>query len=224
MAQPSSKCDAPRHGRSPRIPQPDGPPRILFLFALQQHSLRQVLRGVMRHARTHSRPEVQFSGHGGLSNLDTSRDRRPFAAIGNWGSLDAGSRALLVRPECRGLVQIRDGAPEGEPESIPTATLACDNAAIGRAAADLFAGKRRTNFGFVGVDWDWSIQRQESFAAGLRERGFECPVHVILRRKINWRSAKAALALLSENKGRRPDLQAAPPEPENRMFRKESWK
>ena len=175
-------------------PDGGGPPRILFLFSLQQHSLRQVLRGVMRHAQTHARPEVQFSGHGGLSNLDISRDRRPFAAIGNWGSLDAGSRALLGRPECRGLVQIRDGEPDGGPGSLPTATLACDNADIGRAAADLFAGRRRTNFGFVGVDWDWSVQRQESFAARLRERGFECPAHVIPRRKINWRSAKAALA------------------------------
>ncbi len=171
-----------------------GPPRILYLFALQQHALRQVLQGVMRHTRTHTHFEVQFSGHGGLSNLDTSRDRRPFAVIGNWGSLDIRERAVLDRPECRGIVQIRDGAPDFESKSFPVRTVACDNAAIGRAAADLLVGKRRTNFGFVGVDWDWSLQRQDSFTARLGELGFSCSVHVVPKRRIDSQSAGKALA------------------------------
>lgn len=170
------------------------PPRILFLFALQQQALRQVLTGLLRHVRTHSRPEVQFQGHAGLANLDTDRDRRPFVAIGNWGTLDAHARAAVGRPECRGLVQIRDGAPEGEPDGIPVRTVSCDNAAIGRAAADLLAAKRRTNFGFAGTSWDWSLQRQEGFAARLAEMGFTCSSHVIPKRKINWLSARKSLS------------------------------
>ncbi len=159
---------------------------------LQQHSIRQMLYGVLRHVRTHSQVDVQFIGHSGLSNLATDHDRRPFAAIGNLKLSELP--AVLDRPECRGLVQMRDGEPYGESYAAPSRMVSCDNAAIGRAAADLLAGKRRTNFGFAGVDWDWSIQRLESFAARLGEQGFSCSSHIIQRRKINWRSAKASLA------------------------------
>lgn len=167
--------------------------RILFLMKLEQAGIRQMLHGVLRHARTHSRLEVQFRGHAGLANLNMDRDRRPFAAIGNWSDLDAHTRALLARPECRGLVQIRDETRSGQPDAIPSRTVSCDNATIGRAAADLLVGKRRTNFGFAGVGWLWSVQRQESFSARLGELGFSCSSHVIPTRTINGPSAKKAL-------------------------------
>ena len=172
----------------------EGTPRILFLMKLEQHAIRQMLYGVLRYTRTHPGLEVQFSGHSELANLDTAHDRRPFAAIGNWHSLGAAARRLVQRPECRGLVQILDNPRVNGPEGLPTLGIACDNAAIGRAAADFLVGKRRTNFGFAGVGWIWSVQRQESFAARLGERGFACASHVIPLRKITGRSVKEALS------------------------------
>jgi len=152
-------------------------PRVLVMIApTSQKVLREKTCGIMRYARLHGPWELQFIDDSPfVVKLSTLRNWRPDGIITR---LSPGELSSLIKT----------------PRKIPTvyfdahATLPKRHASVhhdvrraSEAVADFFVGQGLRHFAYVASasvpQPFWSSERGASFAARLRQRGFDCPVY-----------------------------------------------
>ena len=158
----------------------------VFLVAGGYELERRFLEGVLREARDRRFLNVMTLGHeDGLPFIlkDERCRQRPFAVVGY-----VHDRKILRELERRAVPCVLFGKPDGTAARRGGVVCATDNRAIGRMAADYFAGQRRYAAAayLETVPWrdaeDWARERREAFEAALRDHGLAyAGVHVLIR-------------------------------------------
>jgi LacI family transcriptional regulator len=136
----------------------DRPRRILIGIRLVE-ALREVLQGIVSYMKTnHANWQLQC--------VDAEEFVHNLRRGGVDGAITHVNRRLRTRTR-----QIqRSGVPTVDilHNAVPVLpSVASDDQAIGRTGAEYFLSHGFRNFGFVGVDLDWSLARQEGFSRSL---------------------------------------------------------
>ena len=158
----------------------------VFLVAGGYEQERRFSEGVLRETRDRRFLNVMTLGHeDGLPFIlkDERCRQRPFAVVGY-----VHDRKILRELERRAVPCVLFGKPDGTAARRGGVVCATDNRAIGRMAADYFAGQRRYAAAayLETVPWrdaeDWARERREAFEAALRDHGLAyAGVHVLIR-------------------------------------------
>ncbi|MCR5752848.1 MAG: substrate-binding domain-containing protein [Kiritimatiellae bacterium] len=150
--------------------------RILVTMPTINMPERLKLDGILAYA--HEKPGVRWQivlDFGALSGAPAPiRSQRADGVI---AYVDSDTRRREIVAAGVPAVLIEDAlAPKRFPRARHVATLLCDHAAEGRAAADYFLERHFTSFAWLGPEspTDWSRERRRGFAERLGEAGFSC--------------------------------------------------
>jgi len=147
----------------------------VFLVAGGYEQERRFSEGVLREARDRRFLNVMTLGHeDGLPFIlkDERCRQRPFAVVGY-----VHDRKILRELERRAVPCVLFGKPDGTAARRGGVVCATDNRAIGRMAADYFAGQRRYAAAayVMMAAWrereGWARERRDAFEAALRGHG-----------------------------------------------------
>ena len=158
----------------------------IFLVCGENERERRFAEGALREACERGIRRVEVMGHeGDLGDILVNADFRrcPFSVVGYVHDGD-----ILRGLERRAVPCVLFGKPDGTAARRGGVVCATDNRAIGRMAADYFAGQRRYAAAayLETVPWrdaeDWARERREAFEAALRDHGLAyAGVHVLIR-------------------------------------------
>lgn len=152
-------------------------PHVAILLESTYATHTQILRGILRFTQLHTpwTLDVRMGRAGEPTSFDA----------GKW-NVD-GVIANRIPPELSALIR-RHRTPTVVMNDIgsevrPIARVLFDNAAIARLAADALAGAGFQNFAFVGErsGIQWSVEREQAFAAEIARRNLPCRVFQIDR-------------------------------------------
>ena len=147
----------------------------VFLVAGGYEQERRFSEGVLREARDRRFLNVMTLGHeDGLPFIlkDERCRQRPFAVVGY-----VHDRKILRELERRAVPCVLFGKADGAAQRRDRVVCATDNRAIGRMAADYFAGQRRYAAAayVMMAAWrereGWARERRDAFEAALRGHG-----------------------------------------------------
>ena len=149
-------------------------PRVAILLESSHHVSREMILGVMDYVHESSDWDISLI-QGGPSDLG--------AAVAKGAQVDAviarlSDVALARRLEALHVPTVLiDPEPETRPEGSFLATcdaISCDNAAIGRLAANFYLDRHYTSFAFAGrkKELAWGIQRRTAFVQTVKSAGF----------------------------------------------------
>ena len=158
----------------------------IFLVCGENERERRFAEGALREACERGIRRVEVMGHeGDLGDILVNADFRrcPFSVVGYVHDGD-----ILRGLERRAVPCVLFGKADGAAQRRDRVVCATDNRAIGRMAADYFAGQRRYAAAayLETVPWrdaeDWARERREAFEAALRDHGLaHAGVHVLIR-------------------------------------------
>lgn len=149
-------------------------PRVLVMLApTSQKVLREKTRGIMRYARLHGPWEIQFLDDTPfVATLGTLRSWRPDGIITRAAPGDLAAR---IQGAARIPTVFFDAEQTGRARG---ASVRHDVRPAGSAVADVFLRQGLRHFAYVASAFQpqpfWSLERGESFAARLRQNGFDC--------------------------------------------------
>ncbi|MCF0233857.1 MAG: substrate-binding domain-containing protein, partial [Thermoguttaceae bacterium] len=155
-------------------------PRVVLAVDLMHVSSRNVLKGALKYSGLFGRWQIDlaygspypFAGEpdwnihrcdGLVARIRDERAERTFLR---------GTRAVVLFDSLRSQV-----APGGPFEWA--ARVDCDNAKVGKMAAEYLSGLGRDHFAYVGSVYptEWSPEREAAFREELARRGADCAVY-----------------------------------------------
>lgn len=147
--------------------------KVLVHLGMRFKSARMIAMGALRYAASHKHLDVHVS--------DGKDERYDFIDFGPWrpdGLIADPWGAKATAPRVRAEVLFH--ASEEDARNARTdicIRMACDNPAVGRLAAHVFARRNLRHFGFVGElhDFVWSLERRDAFRDALLAEGLEAP-------------------------------------------------
>lgn len=168
-------------------------PRVAILLESSHHVSREMILGVLDYVRESSVWDISLI-QGGPSDLGL--------AVADGARVDAVVARLSDIVLARRLEALHvptvliDPEPETRPEGSFLATcdaISCDNAAVGRMAADFYLKRHYTSFAFAGRkrDLTWGARRRAAFVGTVRAAGF--PVAELVASDPNLENALAEL-------------------------------
>ena len=145
--------------------------RIAITIGLSTHMGREILRGAADYARRHGLWVFAMQGTGyGTASFESVRD---------WGG--DGVLTFMAAPGATepllasGLPLVNTSSYRGD---LGVPQVICDNAAIGRLAAEHFLERGFRRFGYVYRPGPWfGDLRREGFLGPIRRAGFTCSVY-----------------------------------------------
>lgn len=153
--------------------------RIMVLLGMGSAASRAIIKGILRYAATDRRLEVLVRNREAIpGELTDIGDWRPDGILVGETTLTAtvpsSVRAAVV---VHGTGAVPFAGTGHGPAALPggIVQMQCDDAAVGRLAAEHLLRHNMRNFGCVVAlnSANWSAAREKSFAEAVREAGFE---------------------------------------------------
>lgn len=153
--------------------------RIMVLLGMGSAASRAITKGILRYAATDRRLEVLVRNREAIpGELTDIGDWRPDGILVGETTLTAtvpsSVRAAVV---VHGTGAVPFAGTGHGPAALPggIVQMQCDDAAVGRLAAEHLLRHKMRNFGCVVAlnSANWSAAREKSFAEAVREAGFE---------------------------------------------------
>lgn len=150
-----------------------GMPNVILLIETSRAYGRGLLRGIARHSRLHGpwsfyREPLCYAYGGPSAMKRTLSQLKHSDADGVIGhALDETNARRIIEAN---IPAVAEGARDAIPGLV---NIVCDDAAIGRMAAEHLLDRGFRNFAYCGFDYmPWSQRRNESFGKRIAQAGF----------------------------------------------------